>query len=120
MPFPIVPFMLGAAAGSATAYIVTNKMTREKIEQSVGKVAGSVKSGAKTSADAVKKGAKISADAVKKGAKAGAEAVKSGAKAGAEAVKSGAKAVKAKLPTQKTPAAEDEVEQPSATENKKP
>ena len=111
MPFPIIPFMLGAAAGSATAYVATNKVAREKIEQRVGQITSRVKSGAKTSADVVKKGAT-----------AGAEAVKNVAKSGAEAVKNGAKAVKAKLPTQKTPEAEAEAEaeQPSATEGQKP
>ena len=98
MPFPFVPFILGAAAGGATAYIATNQTFREKMEHGVGKVA----------------------DTVKSGAKAGAEAVKKGAKAGADAVKSGAKAVKEKLPGQKTQAAEDKVEQPSATEAEQP
>ena len=47
MPIPLIPFMLGAAAGSTTTYIATNKTVRQTVEQSTGKIVNAVKSSVK-------------------------------------------------------------------------
>lgn len=45
MAFPLIPLLLGAAAGASATYIAMNKSTREKINQSADQVVETVKSG---------------------------------------------------------------------------
>ena len=47
MPFPLIPFMLGAAAGSTTAYVATSKIARQKIESGADKIVNTVKNSVK-------------------------------------------------------------------------
>jgi len=68
LPFPLIPVLIGAAAGAAVTYILTSRSARKQITQALQDLEGSAETGAEELKAAASDKLDEAADAVKKAA----------------------------------------------------